>query len=953
MSAEKVIQLAEAAIQNEENKPMPIAPALLEAFPAALHLAAELALNASPYLQEQLTRFPQWIEVLPASSAYQEGELTQKIATEIAALRDEPSLMRAVRQIRHRETVRIAWRDLTGAADLVETLQTTSDLADALVGSVLDWWHQELVTKHGQPLNRAAIPQGMLVLGMGKLGGRELNFSSDIDLIFAFPEAGETDGRRSLDNQTFFTRVGQKLINTLGQVTGDGFAYRVDMRLRPFGEVGALALSFDAMEHYYQTHGREWERYALVKARVMAGDAQEGRELMERLRPFVYRRYLDYGAIEQLRTMKSMINREALRKGKQQDVKLGKGGIREIEFTAQVFQLMRGGRERALQERNLLKTLDILEQQTLLSAEDANILRKAYHFLRRAENRVQMWKDEQAHALPTDSEQQQIMAVSLGCVDWTSFMQTLDVHREQVSQIFKRIFVVEGEEEQADEDPNRELIQLWQGSVDEEHATTTLLSWGLKPETECWQQIQALREGRLYKSLTELARTRLDRLMPELLAVCATQTNPAQALTRSLQVIHAIARRSGYIVMLVDHPGALEQFVKLVHASVWITAQLTQHPILLDALLDTRQLYHPLNRQELGAALKQVLKDVDPEDTGLVMERMRQFKQAQVLRVAAADITGMLPLMIVSDQLTWIAEAILEETTRNVWQTMTAKSGVPQYVLNGEKKDASIAIVGYGKLGGIELGYGSDLDIVFLHDSCGEQQVTNGDKPLESQVFFARLAQKIINSLSTFTHDGRLYETDTRLRPSGVSGLLVTSAESFRQYQLDKAWIWEHQALLRARMITGSPELHEQFEQIRHQILCQQRDPEILRKEVVNMRQKMWDALGSKDAQAFNVKKDQGGITDIEFIVQYLILAHAHQQPALVEWSDNIRQLDSLRTANILTAEEVSRLQEIYRVLRNHTHKLALQEASTTVSVDNFAEERDYVKALWLKYLGD
>jgi glutamate-ammonia-ligase adenylyltransferase len=320
--------------------------------------------------------------------------------------------------------------------------------------------------------------------------------------------------------------------------------------------------------------------------------------------------------------------------------------------------------------------------------------------------------------------------------------------------------------------------------------------------------------------------------------------------------------------------------------------------------------------------------------------------------VAAADITGMLPLMIVSDQLTWIAEAILEETTRNVWQTMTAKSGVPQYVLNGEKKDASIAIVGYGKLGGIELGYGSDLDIVFLHDSCGEKQVTNGDKPLESQVFFARLAQKIINSLSTFTHDGRLYETDTRLRPSGVSGLLVTSAEAFRQYQLDKAWIWEHQALLRARMITGSPALHSQFEQIRHEILCQPRDPEVLRKEVVAMRQKMWDALGSKDAQAFNVKKDQGGITDIEFIVQYLILAHAHQQPVLVEWSDNIRQLDSLRNANILPAEEVSRLQEIYRVLRNHTHKLALQEESTTVSVDNFAEERDYVKALWLKYLG-
>ncbi|HMT92361.1 bifunctional [glutamate--ammonia ligase]-adenylyl-L-tyrosine phosphorylase/[glutamate--ammonia-ligase] adenylyltransferase [uncultured Thiothrix sp.] len=931
---------------------MPIAPALLARFPTDLRTKAELALNASPYLQEQLTRFPEWLDGLLSSYPYQQGELIDKIAAEIAAIKDEPSLLKAVRQIRHRETVRIAWRDLTAAADLVETLQTTSDLADALVGSVLDWWQQALVTKHGQPLNRAGVPQSMLVLGMGKLGGRELNFSSDIDLIFAFPEAGETDGRRSLDNQTFFTRVGQKLINTLGQVTGDGFAYRVDMRLRPFGEVGALALSFDAMEHYYQTHGREWERYAMVKARAMAGKVQDGQELMERLRPFVYRRYLDYGSIEQLREMKLMINREALRKGKQQDVKLGQGGIREIEFTAQVFQLMRGGRERTLQERNLLKTLAILEQQTLLSIEDARILREAYYFLRRAENRVQMWKDEQAHALPIEPEQQQFMAASLGFADWPSFMQVLDVHREQVSLIFKRIFAVDGEEDKPDEDPNQALMQLWQGNMDEDHACKLLLTWGLKPEAECWQQIQTLRASRLYQSLTELARTRLDRLMPELLAVCATQTNPAQALTRSLHVIHAIARRSGYIVMLVDHPGALEQFVKLVHASVWITAQLTQHPILLDALLDTRQLYRPLNRQELGIALKQVLGNVEPEDTGLVLERLRQFKQAQVLRVAAADITGKLPLMIVSDQLTWIAEAILEETTQHVWQTMTAKSGIPQYVLNGVKQDASMAIVAYGKLGGIELGYGSDLDLVFLHDSCGEQQFTNGEKPLESPVFFARLAQKIINALSTFTHDGRLYETDTRLRPSGASGLLVTSAEAFRQYQLEKAWIWEHQALLRARMITGSSKLRQQFASIRHEILCQPRDTEQLRQEVVNMRQKMWDALGSKDQKVFNVKKDLGGITDIEFIVQYLILAHAHQHHALVEWSDNIRQLDSLRKANILSAHEVSRLQDIYRSLRNHTHKHALQEESATVSAEYFIEERDYIKAIWLKYLG-
>lgn len=926
---------------------MPIPASALAFPPASQGLAAQI-LPFSPYLQEQLGRFPQWATGLPDSQPYAEGELLATVAAEIAAIADETLLLQVVRQIRHRETVRIAWRDLSGLAELTESLRTTSDLADALVGAVLDWWHANLLAKHGTPRNREGVEQRLLVLGMGKLGGRELNFSSDIDLIFTFPEAGETDGRRSLDNQTFFTRVGQKLINTLGQVTADGFAYRVDMRLRPFGEVGALALSFDAMEHYYQAHGREWERYALVKARVMAGNPVEGDELMQRLRPFIYRRYLDYGAIEQLRDMKMMINREALRKGKQQDVKLGKGGIREIEFTAQVFQLMRGGRLKELQQRNLLATLEVLTRHELLTAEDGTILHQAYHFLRRTENRLQMWKDEQVHALPGDPHQQQALAASLGFVDWPAFMQVLDQHREQVSVIFQRVFAVEDEEKQE----HKALAHAWQGQMEDEQAVALLGAWGYEPARECLQQLQVLREGRLYQALTELARNRLDRLMPDLLAICATQDKPAQALERSLKVIHAIARRSGYIAMLADHPGALEQFVKLVHASVWVTVQLTQHPILLDALLDTRQLYRPLNRQELGAALQQQLTQVDPNDTDGVMERLRQFKQAQVLRVAAADITGMLPLMVVSDQLTWIAEAILEHTAQHVWGNMTSKAGVPHYQVEGASHAAGFAIVAYGKLGGIELGYGSDLDIVFLHDSCGQQQVTDGEKPLENPVFFARLAQKIINALSTYTHDGRLYETDTRLRPSGASGLLVSSTEAFRQYQLEKAWIWEHQALLRSRVIRGSPALQARFAEIRAEVLCQPRDVGVLCAEVVNMRQKMWDALGSKETGQFNLKKDPGGITDIEFIVQYLILAHAHQYPELVQWSDNIRQLDSLRECGLLAVAEAGRLQDIYRTLRNHAHKLALQELPAVVGEDAFAEERAYVRGVWVQYLG-
>ncbi len=902
---------------------------------------------ASPYLAERLLLFPEWTAALPASVPYAEGELVAAIAAEIQPLDDEASLQRAVRQIRHRESVRIAFRDLSGSAELEETLRTTSDLADALVGSVLNWWHQRLQAKYGTPLNRTGTPQQMLVLGMGKLGGCELNFSSDIDLIFAYPEAGETDGRRTLDNQSYFTRLGQKLINTLGQVTGDGFAYRVDMRLRPFGESGALALSFDAMEHYYQTHGREWERYALVKARVMVGDAADGAELMQRLRPFIYRRYLDYGAVEQLRDMKMMINREALRKGKLQDVKLGKGGIREVEFTAQVFQLMRGGRMQALQQRNLLQTLQALVKLELMADAEVEQLRAAYCFLRRVENRLQMWMDEQVHALPEEPERQQALAVSMGYADWDRFMQVLDAHRARVSAIFQRVFVVEDEATQE----QKTLGHCWQEQMEDEQAHALLSAWGFEPATESWQQLQALRSGRLYQSLTELARNRLDRLLPLLLAVCASSDQPAQALTRSLEVIQAVARRSGYVAMLADHPGALEQFVKLVSASVWVTAQLTQHPILLDTLLDTRQLYRPLNRQELGDALARELEQVDPEDVGQVMERLRQFKQAQVLRVAAADITGMLPLMVVSDQLTWIAEAILEHSSAHAWQMLTAKSGLPHYQLDGIEHTASFAIIAYGKLGGIELGYGSDLDIVFLHDSSGQQQQTDGDKPLENPVFFARLAQKIIHTLATFTHDGRLYEIDTRLRPSGSSGLLVGNVDAFYEYQRDKAWVWEHQALLRARAVTGNESMRARFAALRRDILCQPRDLVVLRIEVINMRQKMWDALGSKQGSKatapFDLKKDPGGITDIEFMVQYLILAHAHRYPELVAWSDNIRQLDSLREAGLLTEAQAGRLQDIYRLLRDQVHKRDLQEAAVTVECTELAEARDYVRQCW------
>ena len=903
-------------------------------------------LAVSPYLQFQLQRHPAWQGYCEASYAYAEGELVQNIADEIRAIPSHDELLRAVRLIRHRESVRIAWRDLSGQAELMETLRTTSDLADGLVDAVLNWCYAELTAKHGIPRSRSGTPQQMVILGMGKLGGRELNFSSDIDMIFAFPEAGETDGKRSLDNQTFFTRVGQRLIGALGQTTADGFAYRVDMRLRPFGEVGALALSFDAMEHYYETHGREWERYALVKARVMAGDQSEGAELMQRLRPFIYRRYLDYGAVEQLRDMKAMINREAERRGKYQDVKLGNGGIREIEFTAQVFQLMRGGRLPELRTRNLLQTLDVLLRYQFITPTEESTLRAAYYFLRRTENRLQMWNDEQTHSLPESAERQAKLALAMGFEDWTSFRAELTWHQEAVVQIFQKVFKAEGEGRR---DPSAN--DIWDEHLPPDQAEQFLQNRHYRQPVKALEALHALRHGRLYGSLTEIGRGRLQRLMPQLLLSCANTPDPDQALERSLRVINKIASRSGYIAMLADNPHALDQFVRLVSDSLWITSELTNHPILLDQLLDPRQLYTPLNRQQLGTALREELERVDQHDPEQVMERLRQFKQAQVLRVAAADITGMLPLMKVSDQLTWIAEAVLEEAQQHVWNTASMQTGVPCYQLDGQTHEAGFAIIGYGKLGGLELGYGSDLDIIFLHDSHGQAQQTNGKKTLENAVFYARLAQRIIHTLTTFTPAGRLYETDTRLRPSGASGLLVSSLEAFQTYQLEKAWVWEHQALLRARSITGSPSLLAQFETIRRGVLCQPRDKKALRREVADMRQKMWETLGSKKDTIFNLKKDPGGITDIEFMVQYLILANAHEYPELVHWSDNIRQLESLKQAELLSADQADTLADIYRTLRDQIHTLSLQELEAIVPVESFAREREYVRQTWCELM--
>ncbi|ACL71561.1 (Glutamate--ammonia-ligase) adenylyltransferase [Thioalkalivibrio sulfidiphilus HL-EbGr7] len=883
------------------------------------------------------------------------GEMAARVSAVVQAAQDEAALMRDLRLLRQREMMRIAWRDLSGEAGLDETLGDLTDLAEHCIDQAAAWVHGQLVQRHGEPRDAEGRPQRLVVLGMGKLGGRELNFSSDVDLIFTYAARGETDGEKPLDNQQFFIRLGQRLIRLLDENTAEGFVFRVDMRLRPFGDAGPLVMDFDTLEGYYESHGREWERYALIKARVVAGDREAGRELMRALRPFVFRRYLDYGAFAALRDMKAMINREAARRSRGDDVKLGEGGIREVEFIGQAFQLIRAGRDPRLQLRGIRPVLRRLAEMELMPGYVVDQLITAYEFLRRTENHLQMAQDQQTHRLPESDEARLRLAFSMGHDDWEGFSRELARHRRRVQEHFQQVFAApqgEAEEAAGAEGPGQAVLaSIWAGDRSGERAQAVLAEAGFRDAPKALEWIEDLREGAACRSLTATGRERLDQLMPLLLGAAAGAEDPDTVLSRLVTLVRSIARRSVYLSLLVESPMALSQLVKLCDASPWIAQLLTRHPLLLDELLDPRSLYAPMDREGLSAELDEELSQVPEDDMEQMMDRLRQFQQVQMLKVAAADIMGVLPLMKVSDHLTWIAEVVLERVLSLVMAQLHARYGRPRCLIDGRPYEPGFAIIGYGKLGGLELGYGSDLDIVFLHDSAGEQQMTDGDKALDNSEFFARLGQRIVHVLGTYTGAGRLYEVDTRLRPSGASGLLVSSLKAFELYQETKAWTWEHQALVRARPVAGDAHIAEGFAEIRRRVLGICRDREKLRQEVREMREKMWSEHASRDPSRFNLKRDPGGIADIEFMVQYWVLAYACDHPPLLDYPDNIRILERLVVTGVLPEEDARFLTDTYREFRNRIHRLTLQESDAVVDAAEFAEQRETVRALWRRVM--
>ncbi len=915
-------------------------------------------LAASRFAAIQFERDPDLLEELRASGdlarSYEEDELRARLAGQLADCGDADSLDRALRRLRRREMLRILWRDFNRLTPTLETTRDTSLLAEACITHALDWWHGALVRQHGEPRNAAGEAQRLVVIAMGKLGARELNVSSDIDLIFSYPDQGSTDGeKRPTSNQEFFIKLGQKLIGALDRSTVDGFVFRVDMRLRPYGESGALVLNFNAMEEYYQDQGRDWERYALVKARTLTGDPVRAAELMRRLQPFVYRRYIDFGVINSLRGMKEMINAEVRRRGLEADVKLGHGGIREVEFIVQCFQLIRGGRCSALRQVELLPVLRALPGEDCLPVAAAEELEAAYLFLRDTEHAIQGYEDRQTQSLPESVEARDALLAAMGFDGWEAFIEVLDGHRRRVSTHFAALIA-------APEEPDTASIEddIWPNALE----PAALEALGFRDGEAMAGELTSLCESARLRQLQAEGRERLDQFMPRLLRAAAALDDSDTALQRVLPLVSAVARRSAYLVMLLENPAALEELVLLCAASPWISAELARNPVLLDELLDTVDLYSAPDRSALASELRQQLARLAPDDLEGNMEALRYFKASQQLKVAASEVTGRLPLMKVSDKLTFLAEVILERALAVAWQDMVARYGRPSRQRDGKRvafgneglADCGFVVIGYGKLGGIELGHGSDLDLVFVYDAEATG-ATDGDRALDASVFYTRLGQRIIHILDTRTAMGPLYEVDMRLRPQGNSGMLVASFKAFRDYQQGPAWTWEHQALVRSRVIAGDGELGARCEAVRRDVLCQPRQEAELAREVVEMRAKMREHLLPARSEAegkFHLKQGQGGIVDIEFMVQYAVLAWSHRTPELAVWSDNIRILETLSRHELFTEQRSRALTEAYIRYRSAAHQLALQQLPDAVDAAGFETERGVVRACWQALLG-
>ncbi|WP_051207025.1 bifunctional [glutamate--ammonia ligase]-adenylyl-L-tyrosine phosphorylase/[glutamate--ammonia-ligase] adenylyltransferase [Saccharospirillum impatiens] len=918
-------------------------------------VSAGLSAEVAGWLAKTAACSP-WFDELLTSAGFAEvaGWVTdpQPAEAELDALSadwvlDEPDRVKAdLRGWRNRQMAWLMVQDANGLSSARKTARAVSDLADVAIRRAVTFAEAHWTEQWGAPgpSDFEEQQQSLVVVAMGKHGARELNLSSDIDLIFAFPNQGEVVNGRS--HEEFFTRVGRTVIQLLDTRTPEGFVFRVDMRLRPWGQSGALVSNFAAMNHYYTHQGREWERFAMVKARPVTGARAAQAALEQDLKSFVYRRYVDFHALGALRRLKSMIQKEVRRQQLEDNIKLGQGGIREVEFIAQAFQLIRGGQDVSLQERGTWPVLTMLADEGYLPAEVTRELVDAYTFLRDLEHRIQALRDEQTQRLPADETDRARLAWSMGHNSIEALLEQLAHHRERVHHHFQQVVA---EDAGSTRTLNPDMVALWR---DGQSDSTDI-------ESSETQAVLAFRNETAVQRLQGQARDNLDQLMPLLLTELAGSGQLGRGFEALHPILEAILRRSVYFVLLAENPDALHQLCRLAPASPWIANLFIQKPYLLDELSDPDSLYRLPQRGELTDDLHQTLLRVPGDDLEQQMEVLRHFRHGRVLRAAACEVAAMLPLMKISDYLAWVGEVVVEQALALAWQQMVSKHGRPSRD-NGDWCELDFGVVAYGKMGGLELSYESDLDLVFLHQASPQGE-TEGPKVIDNVVFMARLGQRLIHLLSTATPSGTLYEVDTRLRPSGNSGLLVTSLKAFEKYQNSKAWTWEHQALVRARFIAGDPELQTAFNAVRHDILQRPRDRATLREDVIQMRRKMVGHLSSqaqkgKAGEVFHIKQDPGGIVDLEFLVQYLVLAYASDHPDVARWSDNVRCIKALRDAGVLTDEQAEQWLDAYLTLREHTHHAVLSGTSTTVPVAQMTPElarvRQLIRDQWQQWLG-
>lgn len=920
------------------------------------------AIALSDFIYEQCLKQPQMLTLFlptvsqPIVKSHFSQKLNQTLHQQLSALTDEIALKHSLRRFRNWQMVEIAWRDVLNKQSIEDSLVQVSELANQLIVQTSDWLYHKLSERYGVPQGTFG-PQPLLIIGMGKLGGMELNFSSDIDLIFTFPHHGMTQGgRQSIEHQQFFTKLAQALINALHQPTADGQVFRVDMRLRPFGDSGPLVMHLDAIEDYYQEQGREWERYALLKGRILNSPCQYSRELQQVLQPFIFRRYLDFSAIESLRDMKALIQQEVRRRGLVNNIKLGQGGIREAEFIVQSLQLIRGGRESSLQIQSLLQALQNLVTLEVMPAEEANTIRNSYLWLRKVEHCLQQFNDKQTQVLPDKPLDQARLLQILNLSTYSEFITQLKNHTDYIHAQF--LHLIGEEEAQAPQAFSRkaQLAQdIWHLDFQLEEFQTLLKSKLNEQESPHFHALLADFKLNLESSrVGQRGLNTLNQLMPLLIERVLENPEPlpSERLERVITVLIAILGRTAYLELLLANQGALKQLVSLCNASPWLTQQLARFPLLLDELINPATLYNPTPLHDYPNELRRSLLRIEPEDLELQMEALRQFKLSEQLRIAAADIASAIPLMKVSDHLTSLAESIVSYVVDLAWNQLTSKYGEPFCETKGSRSmaDKSFAVIAYGKFGGWELGYGSDLDLVFVHN-CEGNKPTNGEKPIESRQFYFKLAQRILHIFTTKTGLGMLYEVDMRLRPSGQSGVLVCHFNGYASYQQSEAWTWEHQALCRARFIYGDADLQQEFKQLRLSILAQKRAFSELKKEVVEMREKMRLHLAKGDQSHFDLKQDLGGIADIEFIVQFLTLAYCQLCPAIAQWTDNVRVLESLVQAEVIEASDAEHLKAAYLNFRHQSHRLTLQNKARVQKNDELRVLQQSVQAVWQKIM--